>query len=127
MAKNIVATLRGDEPKEYFHKNLGAVAGIGIGEGVFQAGKLSIKGLIAWFMHRGYHGLAIPTWERKIRVFVVWFLNFFLRRDIVSLDARLRPRAAFEEFAARPKAVPAKKAPSAKEPAPARQKVSAGK
>jgi NADH dehydrogenase len=127
MAKNIVATLRGDEPKEYFHKNLGAVAGLGIGEGVFQAGKLSIKGLIAWFMHRGYHGLAIPTWERKIRVFVVWFLNFFLRRDIVSLDARLRPRAAFEEFAARPKAVPAKKAAPAMEPAPVKQKVSAGK
>lgn len=127
MAKNIVATLRGDEPKEYFHKNLGAVAGLGIGEGVFQAGNLSIKGLIAWFMHRGYHGLAIPTWERKIRVFVVWFLNFFLQRDIVSLDARLRPRAAFEEFAARPKAVPAKKTAPAMEPAPVKEKVSAGK
>lgn len=106
MAKNIVATMRGDEPKEYFHKNLGAVAGIGVGEGVFQAGKLSIKGLIAWFMHRGYHGLAIPMWERKIRVFAMWILNFFLRRDIVSLEARLRPRAAFEEFAARPKTAP---------------------
>ena len=106
MARNIVATMRGDEPKEYFHKNQGAVAGIGIGEGVFQAGKFAIKGLIAWLMHRGYHGLAIPTWERKIRVFAVWILNFFLRRDIVSLDARLRPRAAFEEYAARPKTAP---------------------
>ncbi|MEX1077790.1 MAG: NAD(P)/FAD-dependent oxidoreductase [Homoserinimonas sp.] len=125
MAKNIVATLRGDEPKEYFHKNMGAVAGIGIGEGVFQAGRLSIKGLIAWFMHRGYHGLAIPTWERKIRVFANWFLNFFLRRDIVSLEARAYPRASFEEFAARPKsAAPAKKA-SAK--APVKEKVSADK
>jgi NADH dehydrogenase len=126
MAKNIVATLRGDEPKEYFHKNQGAVAGIGLGEGVFQAGKFSIKGLIAWFMHRGYHGLAIPTWERKIRVFVVWFLNFFLRRDIVSLEARLYPRASFEEFAARPKAVPAKRTTPAKE-TPVKEKVSAGK
>ena len=121
MARNIVATLRGDEPKEYFHKNLGAVAGIGLGEGVFQAGKFSVKGLIAWFMHRGYHGLAIPTWERKIRVFVVWFLNFFLRRDVVSLEARRFPRASFEEFAARPKAVPTKKA------APVKEKVSAGR
>src|SRR5690554_3700122 len=106
MAKNIVATMRGDEPKEYFHKNMGAVAGIGLGEGVFQAGKLSIKGLIAWVMHRGYHGLAIPMWERKIRVFAMWILNFFLRRDIVSLDARVNPRASFEEFAARPKTAP---------------------
>ncbi|HEU4807988.1 MAG TPA: NAD(P)/FAD-dependent oxidoreductase [Homoserinimonas sp.] len=120
MAKNIVATLRGDEPKEYYHKSQGAVAGIGLGEGVFQAGRMSAKGLIAWFMHRGYHGLAIPTWERKIRVFVNWFLNFFLRRDIVSLEARQYPRASFEEFAARPKAAPAKKA------APVKEKVSAG-
>jgi NADH dehydrogenase len=121
MAKNIVAVMRGDEPKEYFHKNLGAVAGIGLGEGVFQSGKLSIKGLIAWFMHRGYHGLAIPTWERKIRVFVVWILNFFLRRDIVSLQARIHPRAAFQEFAARPKvtASPAKKAAAARTKVPA--------
>jgi NADH dehydrogenase len=124
MAKNIVATLRGDEPKEYFHKNLGAVAGIGIGEGVFQAGKISIKGLIAWFMHRGYHGLAIPMWERKVRVFVNWFLNFFLGRDIVSLEARLYPRAGFEEFAARPKtAAPVKKAPAK---SATKEKVSAG-
>jgi NADH dehydrogenase len=122
MAKNIVATLRGDEPKEYFHKNAGAVAGIGLGEGVFQAGKVSIKGLIAWFMHRGYHGLAIPMWERKIRVFVNWFLNFLLRRDIVSLEARVYPRAAFEEFAARPKA-----AAAPKKAAPAKQKVPAAK
>ena len=121
MAKNIVATLRGDEPKEYFHKNQGAVAGIGIGEGVFQAGKVSVKGLIAWFMHRGYHGMAIPMWERKIRVFVNWFLNFLLRRDIVSLEAREYPRAAFAEFAARPKvaSAPAVKAPEPKVKVPA--------
>ncbi len=122
MAKNIVATLRGDEPKEYFHKNMGAVAGIGIGEGVFQAGKLSIKGLIAWLMHRGYHGLAIPMWERKIRVFAVWILNFLLRRDIVSLEARLEPRAAFEEFAARPKAAAAPKKTAVPKKAAAKEK-----
>jgi NADH dehydrogenase len=55
-------------------------------------------------MHRGYHGLAIPTWERKIRVFVDDIVNFLFRRDLVALDARSNPRAAFEEFAARPKA-----------------------
>ena len=102
MAKNIVGVLRGDAPAEYFHKNAGAVAGIGLGEGVFQSGRLAVTGLPAWFMHRGYHGLAIPMWERKIRVFANWTLNFFLSRDIVSLEAREYPRAAFEEFAARP-------------------------
>jgi NADH dehydrogenase len=103
MAKNITATLRGDLPKEYFHKNLGAVAGLGLGDGAFQSGKIGITGLPAWFMHRGYHGLAVPTWERKIRVFSGWVLNFFLHRDIVSLEARETPREAFETVASRPK------------------------
>ncbi len=104
LAKNLLATLRGELPGDYFHKNAGAVAGIGLYDGVFQSGKLAIKGLPAWFMHRGYHGLAVPMWERKTRVFTVWILNFLLKRDIVSLEARVFPRAAFEEFASRPKA-----------------------
>jgi NADH dehydrogenase len=103
MSKNIIATLRGDLPRDYFHKNLGAVAGLGLGEGAFQSGKIGITGIPAWFMHRGYHGLAMPTWERKIRVFNGWVLNFFLRRDIVSLEARETPRVAFETFASRPR------------------------
>ncbi|MHB1171194.1 MAG: NAD(P)/FAD-dependent oxidoreductase [Lacisediminihabitans sp.] len=104
LAKNIIGHLRGDLPKEYFHKNQGAVAGIGLGDGVFQSGRIAVTGIPAWFMHRGYHGLAIPMWERKIRVFANWTLSFFLRRDIVSIEARETPRAAFEEFASRPKA-----------------------
>ena len=103
LAKNIVATIRGEGVKDYFHKPLGAVAGLGIGVGVFQYKKLAIKGLIAWFMHRGYHGLAIPSWERKLRVFSGWVWNFLLRRDIVSTGAVKTPRLAFETWASKPK------------------------
>jgi NADH dehydrogenase len=104
LAKNIVASLRGEGIKDYYHVNLGAVAGLGVGVGVFQFRKLAIKGVIAWFMHRGYHGLAMPMWERKIRVFSGWVWNFLLRRDIVSISATKEPRLAFETFASRPKA-----------------------
>jgi len=103
MARNLVADLRGEKPRDYFHKNLGAVAGLGLYDGVYQNGKLAVKGLPAWFMHRGYHGLAIPFWDRKIRVFGNWFLNFFLRRDLVGIPDRDHPRAAFDKWAARPK------------------------
>jgi NADH dehydrogenase len=104
MAKNIVAVLRDEAPKDYFHKNLGAVAGLGLYNGAFQSGGFAVTGFLAWVMHRGYHGLAIPMWERKIRVFGNWILNFLLRRDLVGIEARTAPRAAFEEFASRPKA-----------------------
>ena len=104
MAKNIVAHLREESPREYKHRSLGAVAGIGLYVGVFQSGPVGIRGLIAWFMHRGYHGFAVPFWERKFRVFGNWILNFFLRRDLVGIPDRDVPRAAFDKWAARPKA-----------------------
>ena len=75
---------------EYFHKNQGAVAGLGLYNGVFQKGKFAMRGLPAWLAHRGYHGLAMPTWERKIRVFTGWWNNFFLRREIASLAPAAR-------------------------------------
>ncbi len=104
MAKNVTAVLRGENPAEYFHKNQGAVAGIGLYTGVFQKGKISFKGFIAWLMHRGYHGFAMPMWERKARVFGNWILNFLWKRDLVGLGARDTPREAFATFASRPKA-----------------------
>ena len=113
LAKNIVAVLRGEAPVQYFHKNLGAVAGLGIGIGVFQNGKFAMTGLPAWFAHRGYHGLAMPSWERKLRVIWGWVNNFFLGRDGVSLSATEAPRAAFVEFASRPKPPAPAAAPAA--------------
>lgn len=104
LAKNIVAQLRGEGIQEYYHENLGAVAGLGIGVGVYQWRKLAIKGVIAWFMHRGYHGLAMPMWERKLRVFGGWVGQVFLKRDIVGDRAILEPRLQFETYASRPKA-----------------------
>jgi NADH dehydrogenase len=104
LAKNIAADLRGEGAREYNHKNAGAVAGLGVNTGVFQSGGFAMKGYFAWLAHRFYHGLAIPSWERKWRVFGGWVGHFFLGRDIVNLPELERPRAIFEEFAARPKA-----------------------
>jgi NADH dehydrogenase len=46
----------------------------------------------------------MPMWERKIRVFGNYVINFLTRRDTVGIPARDYPRAGFAEFAARPKA-----------------------
>ena len=104
LAKNIVATLRNEGIVEYKHKNLGAVAGLGLYNGVFQSGNIVLKGFLAWCAHRGYHGLAMPTWERKIRVILGWVASLFLSRDIVSISATKDPRLSFETWASRPKA-----------------------
>ncbi|NQX11245.1 NAD(P)/FAD-dependent oxidoreductase [Microbacteriaceae bacterium VKM Ac-2855] len=126
MAKNIVAVMRGEKPVEYNHKNMGAVAGLGIGVGVFQSGNIAIKGFPAWVAHRGYHGLAMPSWERKFRVVWGWWNNLWLGRDIASIEAREVPRQAFETFASRPKppveATPAAPAEPAATKAPVKKK-----
>ncbi len=128
LAKNLVAVLRGELPKQYVHKNLGAVAGLGLYNGVFQSGNIALKGFIAWVAHRGYHGLAMPSWERKFRVVWGWWNNLWLGRDIVNLQTVQNPRYVFEEFAARPRPaapVEAKAEPKAVESAPVVDKVAA--
>ena len=49
----------------------------------------------AWIMHRGYHVLAVPSWERKVRVLAVWLTAALFGRDILSLASVQHPREAF--------------------------------
>ncbi|MFD7677416.1 NAD(P)/FAD-dependent oxidoreductase [Streptomyces sp. NPDC060187] len=95
LAKNIAADLRGGTPRSYQHHSLGVVATLGLGRGIFQYKKIVIKGLPAWLMHRGYHVLAVPTWERKIRILMIWLTAALFGRDLVSLAAVQHPRDAF--------------------------------
>jgi NADH dehydrogenase len=39
--------------------------------------------------------LAVPTWERKIRVLTIWLTAALFGRDIVSLASVQHPREAF--------------------------------
>ena len=102
LAKNVVASIRGEEIREYRWKTIGAVAGLGIGIGAIKVGKFGMIGFFAWLAHRGYHGLAMPTWERKIRVISGWVLNFILGRDLVSIEGLKSPRLFFETWATKP-------------------------
>ncbi|MGY2703015.1 MULTISPECIES: NAD(P)/FAD-dependent oxidoreductase [unclassified Nocardioides] len=99
LAKNLVAVLRGREPKPYRHRSLGTIATLGLGQGIFQSGPVTLTGPTAWLVHRGYHVLAMPTWERKLRVAGGWLGGFVLGRDIATLQTVQRPRAAFREDA----------------------------
>lgn len=121
LASNLVATLRGGAPHDYYHENLGAVAGLGPWFGSFRSKDFQLGGPIAWLAHRGYHGLAVPTLERKVRVFADWLTEGLLGRDFVSIAAREQPKAFFQRFAAkpRPKAPAAEDAPVAAAPAAA--------
>ncbi|GAB2650613.1 NAD(P)/FAD-dependent oxidoreductase [Kribbella swartbergensis] len=95
LAKNLLRSLRGRKPKQYVHHSLGTIATLGLGTGIFQYRRIVIKGFLAWLMHRGYHVLAVPTWDRKMRVLATWLVAAVYGRDIVSLASVQRPRDAF--------------------------------
>ncbi len=64
----------------------------------------------------------MPTWERKFRVIGDWIQNFFHGREVVNLEAVQKPRAAFEEFAARPRRpLPPPTLRAARQPRPTRK------
>jgi NADH dehydrogenase len=117
LGDNVISGMRGFPQHEYKHGNMGAVAGLGLHKGVamlkFGKVKLRFKGRLAWYFHRGYHGMAVPTFNRKFRVLADWTLAAFLKREVVSLGAMEHPREEFYEAA---KPAPA---PKAMVPAPA--------
>lgn len=104
LGDNVISGMRGFPQGKYKHANKGAVAGLGLHKGVamiaFGKTKIKLKGRLAWYFHRAYHGMAVPTWNRKIRVFADWTLGMFLKREVVSLGAMERPRGEFYEAAA---------------------------
>ena len=72
---------------------------MGLYKGVAQIGNTELRGVLAWAMHRLYHGYAIPTTERSVRVFGNWFINLVSGRDLTSLKDVDVPRRAFVEAA----------------------------
>ncbi|MQY08204.1 NAD(P)/FAD-dependent oxidoreductase [Actinomadura macrotermitis] len=96
LAANIVRSLRGKSLKPYVHGNLGAVAGLGLHKGVANPLGFKIKGWPAWLFHRTYHGLMVPTVNRKIRVLADWTLALVFKRETISLGSVERPRSDFQ-------------------------------
>ena len=96
------------EPTEYKHKNIGAVASLGMYKGVAQMfGRIKVRGFPAWVMHRSYHVLAMPTFNRKVRIAAGWTGSLLFRREVVALGSLHDPRAEFRAASvpAKPRAV----------------------
>jgi NADH:quinone reductase (non-electrogenic) len=99
LAKNIVATLRGREPKSFRYRNMGQLVSLGLYKGVARVLGVRLRGFPAWFLHRTYHVTRIPTLNRKVRVIADWTVALFFRRDVVQLGSLQHPRGPFEEAA----------------------------
>ncbi|MGH3629145.1 MAG: NAD(P)/FAD-dependent oxidoreductase, partial [Sciscionella sp.] len=95
LGENIARVLRGGAPKDYYHRNVGSVASLGLHKGVADTYNVKVKGLPAWLMHRGYHLSRMPTFNRKSRVLLDWLLGGLFRREVVSMGQINDPKAEF--------------------------------
>jgi NADH:ubiquinone reductase (H+-translocating) len=116
LGDNLARVLRSAEVTEYKHKNVGAVASLGMYKGVAQMfGRIKVRGFPAWVLHRTYHVFAMPTVNRKLRIMAGWTGSLLLRREVVPLGALHDPRAEFRAASVPPK--PRVVAPGTADPA----------
>lgn len=104
LADNIVALYKDKPAVDYDHKNLGVVASLGLYKGVAELfGFIKLRGFFAWVAHRGYHVMAMPTGNRKIRILIGWVGQFLMGRELVSLGSLHDPRQEFRNASVPPK------------------------
>jgi NADH dehydrogenase len=96
LAKNIMTAIRGGQPADYYHRNVGSVASLGIRKGVADTYNIKVKGYPAWVMHRAYHVSRMPTLNRKVRIQLDWLISGLFRREVVSLGQINNPKAEFD-------------------------------
>jgi NADH:ubiquinone reductase (H+-translocating) len=86
LARNIVATLRGEPTRPFVYASLGMMASLGARRGVAEIARgWMITGFIAWVLWRTYYLSRLPGLDRKVRVALDWTLGLIFPRDIAEL------------------------------------------
>ncbi len=86
VARNIVATLRGEARQPFSFQALGKLGSLGRRSAVAEVFGLKISGFLAWWLWRTIYLMKLPGLDRKIRVATDWTLDFVLPPDIVQLN-----------------------------------------
>jgi NADH:quinone reductase (non-electrogenic) len=95
LAANIAAVLEGRPPAPFRYRNKGMLCSLGHYQGVADPLGVRIRGFPAWFLHRTYHLLYMPTLARKVRIALDWTVALLFPRDLAQLGSLEHPRDAF--------------------------------
>jgi NADH dehydrogenase len=95
LGENVVASLAGEPLRPFRWRNLGQLASLGRYEGAARVLGVKLRGFPAWWLHRSYHLLYMPTLNRKVRIVADWTVGLLFPRDVVQLGSLQRPREQF--------------------------------
>ena len=98
VAKNLVASLRGEPKQPFAFEALGKLAALGRRSAVAEVFGFKLSGFIAWLLWRGIYLMKLPGFDRKLRVSTDWFLDLVLPPDIVQLKLEKGASLCREHF-----------------------------
>jgi NADH dehydrogenase len=82
LARNLIARCHGKPTRTFAHRSRGMIATVGHHKGVAQIFGVKLSGLPAWLLWRAYYLSQMPTFGRKLRIFVEWSWGMFFPPDI---------------------------------------------
>ena len=85
VARNIVATMRGEQPQPFVYHPIGELAIVGKHSGVASLYGVHISGLPAWAMWRAIYLAKLPRVMKRLHVGLNWLMDAIFSREIAAL------------------------------------------
>jgi NADH dehydrogenase len=85
-AKNLISLIKNSEKEKFVYHSKGQMAIIGKRSGIATFLGMNISGFWAWLIWRNVYLSKMPTFDKKIRVFLDWTIDLFFDRDISRLN-----------------------------------------
>ena len=82
---NLLSVLGCRPTRPFDYRPRGSMAAIGHMKGVAEIFGIPLSGLAAWLLWRAYYLSQMPTFGRKVRIFVEWTWGMFFPTDITHL------------------------------------------
>jgi len=95
-AKNLISLIKNSKKEKFVYHSKGQMAIIGKRSGIATFLGVNISGFLAWLIWRNVYLSKIPTFDKKIHVFLDWTIDLFFDRDISRL--KLMKREAELEY-----------------------------
>jgi NADH dehydrogenase len=88
LARNILRRLEGQPTVPFHYRPVGQLCSIGHNKAVVELFGIKLSGFVAWLLWRGVYLLKIPTFARKVRLYLEWNWAMFFPPDIVHFNYR---------------------------------------
>ena len=85
LAGALVDAIAGNVPPPFSYQPRGSMAVTGHLSGVAEIGGMQLSGLVAWLLWRAYYLSQLPTFRRKVRLYVEWTWGMFFPSDITHI------------------------------------------